>query len=160
MINNAGIIHTALFQMTSQDKIKEVFQVNLFSQTLFTQYILKSMLRKKNGSIIFISSNSAMDGNIGRSAYSSSKAAIISLSKTLSRELGGVNIRVNTIAPGLTMTDMMKNNTSEKAVKEYTSAVFLQRLGKPNEIADLALFLSSDKSKYITGQVIRADGGI
>ena len=160
LINNAGIIHTALFQMTSQDKIKEIFQVNLFSQTLFTQYILKSMLRKKNGSIIFISSNSAMDGNIGRSAYSSSKAAIISLSKTLSRELGGVNIRVNTIAPGLTMTDMMKNNTSEKAVKEYTSAVFLQRLGKPNEIADLALFLSSDKSKYITGQVIRADGGI
>ena len=82
MINNAGIIHTALFQMTSQDKIKEVFQVNLFSQTLFTQYILKSMLRKKNGSIIFISSNLHLDGNIGRSAYSSSKAAIISLSKT------------------------------------------------------------------------------
>ena len=87
--------------MTSQDKIKGGIQVNLFSQ-LYLQYILKSMLRKKNGSIIFISSNSAMDGNIGRSAYSSSKAAIISLSKTLSRELGGVNIRVNTMAPGLT----------------------------------------------------------
>ena len=94
------------------------------------------------------------------SAYSASKAAIISLSKTLSRELGGQNIRVNTVAPGLTATDMMKNNTSEKAVEEYISSVSVKRLGKPNEIADLVIFLSSDKSNYITGQVIRVDGGI
>jgi 3-oxoacyl-[acyl-carrier protein] reductase len=160
LINNAGAIHTALFQMTSQDKLKEMFQVNFFSQALFTQYILKSMIKKKNGSIIFISSNSAIDSNIGRSAYSASKAAIISLSKTLSRELGGQNIRVNTVAPGLTTTDMMKNNTSDKAVEEYVSSVSVKRLGKPNEIADLVIFLSSDKSNYITGQVIRVDGGI
>lgn len=160
LINNAGAIHTALFQMTSQDKLKEIFQVNLFSQSLFTQYILKSMIKKKNGSIIFISSNSAIDCNVGRSAYSSSKAAIIAMSKTLSRELGGLNIRVNTIAPGLTSTDMMENNTSEKVIEEYTSTLSIKRLGKPNEIADLALFLSSEKSQYITGQVIRIDGGV
>jgi 3-oxoacyl-[acyl-carrier protein] reductase len=160
LINNAGTIHTALFQMTTQEKIKEIFQVNLFSQILFTQYILKSMVKKKKGSIIFISSNSALDGNVGRSAYSSSKAGIISLSKTLSRELGAMNIRVNTVAPGLTNTDMMKDNTSEKVVENYISSVFLKRLGQPEEIANLILFLSSDKSKYITGQVIRVDGGV
>ena len=146
--------------MTTQEKIKEIFQVNLFSQILFTQYILKSMVRKKKGSIIFVSSNSALDGNVGRSAYSSSKAGLIALSKTLSRELGAMNIRVNTVAPGLTNTDMMKENTSKKVVEEYISSVFLKRLGKPEEIANLALFLSSDESKYITGQVIRVDGGV
>jgi 3-oxoacyl-[acyl-carrier protein] reductase len=101
-----------------------------------------------------------LDGNVGRSAYSSSKAGIISLSKTLSRELGAMNIRVNTVAPGLTNTDMMKDNTSEKVVENYISSVFLKRLGQPEEIANLILFLSSDKSKYITGQVIRVDGGV
>jgi len=160
LINNAGTIHTALFQMTSSKKLKEIFQVNFFSQTIFTQYILKSMMRRKNGSIVYISSSSAIDSNIGRSAYSASKAALISQAKTLSKELGPLNIRVNTIAPGLTNTDMMKDNTPAELIKEVTSNLSLKRIGEPNEIANLALFLASDLSSYITGQVIRIDGGM
>lgn len=160
LINNAGTIHTALYQMTSIKKLKEIFQINFFSQTIFTQYILKSMIRKKNGSIIYISSSSAIDSNLGRSAYSASKAAIISQSKTLSKELGSLNIRVNTIAPGLTSTDMMKDNTPAEVIKEVTSNLSLKRVADPEEIANLALFLASDLSSYITGQVIRIDGGM
>ena len=118
------------------------------------------MIKRKNGSIIYISSSSALDSNIGRSAYSASKAALISQSKTLSKELGSLNIRVNTIAPGLTNTDMMNENTSLEVIKEVTSNLSLKRIGEPNEIANLALFLASDLSSYITGQVIRIDGGM
>ena len=160
LINNAGVIHNALYQMTSIKKLKEIFQVNFFSQTIFTQYIIKSMIKKKNGSIVYISSSSAIDSNVGRGAYSASKAALISQSNTLSRELGSSNIRVNTIAPGLTNTDMMRDNTSAEIIKEVTSNLSLKRAAEPNEIANLALFLASDLSSYITGQVIRADGGM
>ena len=97
---------------------------------------------------------------MGRSAYSASKAALISQSKTLSKELGVFNIRVNTIAPGLTNTDMMNNNTTIEKIKEVTSGLSLKRVAEPNEIANLVLFLSSDLSSYITGQVIRIDGGM
>ena len=160
LINNAGVIHNALYQMTSIKKLKEIFQVNFFSQKIFTQYIIKSMIKKKNGSIVYISSSSAIDSNVGRGAYSASKAALISQSSTLSRELGSSNIRVNTIAPGLTNTDMMRDNTSAEIIKEVTSNLSLKRAAEPNEIANLALFLASDLSSYITGQVIRADGGM
>lgn len=160
LVNNAATIHTGLFQMTPVKKFKEIFETNFFSQTQFTQYILKSMIKKKSGSIIGIASTSALDGNEGRSAYSSSKAAMISQAKTLSRELGVHNVRVNIIAPGLTDTDMMKNNTPEKISKDVISRVSLRRVAKPNEIANVVLFLSSDLSSYITGQVIRVDGGV
>ena len=160
LVNNAATIYTALFQMTSIKKLKETFETDFFSQTLFTQYILKSMIKKKSGSILYISSSSALDGNEGRSAYSSAKAAIIAQAKTLSREVGMYNIRVNTIAPGLTDTDMMKENTPKEIVNEVTSRTSLRRIANPQEIANAALFLSSDLSSYITGQVIRVDGGM
>jgi len=155
LVNNAAIIHTALFQMTSMKKLKELFETDFFSQTLFTQYILKSMIRKKAGSILYISSSSALDGNEGRSAYSSAKSALITQSKVLSRELGVHNIRVNAIAPGLTNTDMMKKNTPEEILNEVISRISLKRIANPEEIANVALLLSSDLSSYITGQVIR-----
>ena len=160
LVNNAAIIHTALFQMTSLKKLKEVFETNFFSQTIFTQYILKSMIRKKTGSILYISSSSALDGNEGRSAYSSAKAAMITQAKVLSREVGLYNIRVNAIAPGLTNTDMMKKNTPEEILSEVKSRISLKRIADPEEIANVALLLSSDLSSYITGQVIRVDGGM
>ena len=160
LVNNAATIYTALFQMTSIKKLKETFETDFFSQTLFTQYILKSMIKKKSGSILYISSSSALDGNEGRSAYSSAKAAIIAQAKTLSREVGKYNIRVNVIAPGLTDTDMMKENTPKEIVNEVTSRTSLRRIANPQEIANAALFLSSDLSSYITGQVIRVDGGM
>ena len=160
LVNNAATIYTALFQMTSIKKLKETFETDFFSQTLFTQYILKSMIKKKSGSILYISSSSALDGNEGRSAYSSAKAAIIAQAKALSREVGMYNIRVNAIAPGLTDTDMMKENTPKKIVNEMASRNSLRRIANPQEIANAALFLSSDLSSYITGQVIRVDGGM
>ncbi len=160
MINNAAMIHTAIFQMTSIKKLKEVFEIDFFSQTNFTQYILKSMVKNKKGSILYISSSSALDGNEGRSAYSSAKSALITQSKVLSRELGVHNIRVNTIAPGLTDTDMMKENTTQETIKDVLSRVSLRRIASAGEIANTALFLSSDLSSYITGQVIRVDGGM
>ena len=122
--------------------------------------MLKSMVRKKSGSIIYISSSAAIDGNEGRSAYAASKSAINSQAKVLSNELGIHNVRVNSIAPGLTNTDMMSKNTPEKAIEETLSKVSMRRLGKPEEIANVALFLSSDMSSYLTGQVIRVDGGM
>ena len=160
LINNAAMIHTAIFQMTSIKKLKEVFEIDFFSQTNFTQYILKSMVKNKKGSILYISSSSALDGNEGRSAYSSAKSALITQSKVLSRELGVHNIRVNTIAPGLTDTDMMKENTTQETIKDVLSRVSLRRIASTEEIANTALFLSSDLSSYITGQVIRVDGGM
>ena len=160
LVNNAGIIHTALFNMTSQKKLKEIFEVNFFSQSLLTQSLVKTMIKSKKGSIIYISSTSAMDGNEGRSAYSASKAAIISQAKVLSKELGNYNIRVNVIAPGLTETDMMINNTSKEAIEKTIQQISLKRVATPNEIANSVLFLSSDLSSYITGQTIRVDGGM
>ena len=160
LVNNAAIIHSSLFQMTPIKKLKEIFETNFFSQTLFTQYILKSMIKKKGGSIIGISSSSALDGNEGRSAYSSTKAAMIAQAKTLSREFGVHNIRVNIIAPGLVDTDMMKNNTPENILKDLIPRISLKRIGIPNEIASVVLFLASDLSSYMTGQVIRVDGGM
>ena len=160
LVNNAATIHTSIFQMTSVKKLKELFEVNFFSQTIFTQYILKSMIKNKKGSIVYISSSSALDGNEGRSAYSSAKAAIIAQAKVLSRELGVHNIRVNSIAPGLTNTDMMKKNHQEEIVNEIVSRISLRRIANPEEIANVVLLLSSDLTSYITGQVIRVDGGM
>jgi len=160
LVNNAAIIHTAIFQMTSIKKLKEVFEINFFSQTIFTQYILKSMIKNKKGSIVYISSSSALDGNEGRSAYSSSKSAIIAQAKVLSRELGVHNIRVNSIAPGLTNTDMMKENHKKEIISDVLSRTSLRRIADPEEIANVVLLLSSDLTSYITGQNIRVDGGM
>jgi 3-oxoacyl-[acyl-carrier protein] reductase len=160
LVNNAGAIQTSLFQMTSLKDVKEIFEINFFAQTIFTQFIIKSMVKKKSGSVIYISSSSATDGNIGRNAYASSKAAINSQAKVLSKELGVYNIRVNVISPGLTDTDMMSKNTPKNIQENVIANTSLKRIGKPEEIANTALFLSSEMSNYITGQIIRVDGGM
>ncbi len=160
LVNNAASIFTGLFQMTSIEQVKNLFQINFFSQTLFTQTILKSILRNKKGSIINISSTAGIDGGEGRTLYASTKAAIIAQSKSLSKELGKFNIRVNSIAPGLTDTDMMRNNTKKEMIDQIILNQSIQRLGKPNDIANASLFLASDLSDFITGQTIRVDGGM
>ena len=118
------------------------------------------MNKNNNSSIIYISSTAALDGNEGRSAYSATKSSLIAQAKVLSREVGQNNIRVNTIAPGLTNTEMMKNNTPEKYIDELKLRTSLKRVGSPEEIANVALFLASNLSSYITGQTIRVDGGM
>ena len=160
LVNNAGTIYTSLFSMTSQKKFKEIFDINFFSQLEFSQYLIKTMIRQKRGNIIFISSTSGIDSNIGRSAYSASKGAIIVNAKTMARELGTYQIRVNSIAPGLTKTLMMSKNTNLENIKKYIDSTSLKRAAMPQEIANSALFLASDLSSYITGQTLRVDGGI
>ena len=160
LVNNAGIIYTGLFQMTPVDKMKEIFEINYFSQMLLTQYIARIMARQKKGSIINISSSAAIECNEGRTAYAASKSAMICSTKVMAKELAGSNIRVNAIAPGLTETDMMRGSTSEDALKSTLERICMERVARPEEIANAVLFLSSDMSSYITGQVLRVDGGM
>ena len=160
LVNNAGIIHSSLFQMTNIDDMKNLFEINYFSQLAFTQIIIKKIIKAKNPSIINIASNAALDSFAGRSSYSSSKSAMISFSKILSKELGRKNVRVNCIAPGLTNTELMKNSHTEKIINETINRTSLQRIADPEDIANVALFLASDLSKHITGETIRVDGGL
>ena len=160
LINNAGIIDTSLFQMTKIEKIKQIFDINFFSQLEFTQIIIKKMLKNKGSSIINISSTAALDPVKGRIAYSASKSALISFSQILSKELSKFNIRVNVIAPGLVDTDLMHESHSEEIINTVLRNTSVNRLGQASEIANLALFLASDLSSYINGQVIRIDGGM
>jgi len=159
LVNNAGMLFNSLFQMTSEKQLQEMFQVNYFSQVYLTQIISRGMTKNKTGNIIFVSSTSGINGDYGRFAYSSSKAAILSTVKTLSKELSNYNIRVNAVSPGLTETDLMLSNTKEDILKSEIEKISLKRIASTNEIADIILFLASEKSSYINGQNIVADGG-
>ena len=160
LVNNAGEIFTALFQMTSVEKIEHMLKINYVSQMLFTQYISRQMMKQRFGNIINVSSSAALNANRGRVAYASSKAALITATRVLAKELGPYNIRANVIAPGLTDTGMMKNSTSEEALNETIDRLCLKRVADPDEIAKSILFLSSDLSSYVTGHVLRVDGGM
>jgi 3-oxoacyl-[acyl-carrier protein] reductase len=160
LVNNAGATHNALFLMTTREKLLQMFEVNFFSQYVFTQYIVKLMLRGKCGSIVNIASTAALDGNPGRSAYGASKAAVICTTKALAAELAEHGIRANAIAPGITDTDMVEQSMTEHIVCETVEQTSLRRMAKPVEIANAALFLASELSSYVTGQVIRVDGGM
>ena len=159
LVNNAGSISTSLFQMTPLANVKEMFDVNFFSMFQFTQGIVKLMV-KNGGSVINLSSSAGIEGNEGRVSYASSKSAVITFGQVISRELGRNNIRVNTIAPGLTETEMMIDSTPEDVLRQTLERISLHRTAKPNEIANVALFLASNLSSYMTGQVLRADGGM
>lgn len=159
LVNIAGITRDALFSMVTMDQLHETFQVNFFSQIIFSQYMVKLMLKNGKGSIINTSSISGIDGNEGQLAYSASKAALIAATKTMARELGEKNIRVNAIAPGVIMTPMT-NGLNEEVINKQLKRSKLKRQGAPEEVADLIMFLASDMSSHITGQVLRVDGGI
>jgi 3-oxoacyl-[acyl-carrier protein] reductase len=159
LVNIAGMAKDALFSMVSMDTLKLVFEVNYFSQIYLTQFVTKLMLRNGHGSIVFVSSISALDGNEGQLAYSSSKAALIGAMRTLSKELAPKGIRVNAIAPGVIDTDMNKVVPAEVIAKKIEK-MDIKRLGQPSEVASVLAFLMSDLSEYVTGQVIRIDGGI
>ncbi len=159
LVNNAGTVSNSLFQMTSLKSVRNIFEINFFSQFLLTQVYLKLLSKSKKGSIVFVSSNSANENPVGRSAYSASKAALNSLTKTISKEMGVKNLRVNAVLPGLTDTKMAKNFTKDDAINEYLNKVALKRIAKTSEIANVIAFLASDKSSYINGQLITIDGG-
>jgi len=159
LVNNAGITYNALFLMSTMAKLREVFEVNFFSQFLLSQYIAKTMMRQKKGSIINISSSAAIDGNAGRSVYGASKAAVICATRAMAAELGEYGVRVNAIAPGITRTSMLTSMT-DKVIQDTILQSDMKRLGNPDDIANAALFLASDMSSYVTGQVLRVDGGL
>jgi len=159
LVNIAGTTKDALFHMVSMESMKNIFEINFFSQIYFSQFITKLMLRNKQGSVIFVSSITAIDGNVGQLSYGSSKAALIGAMKTMSKELASKGIRVNVVAPGVIDTDMNKI-VPEDVLKEKINLMDIQRLGSANEVASTIAFLASDLSDYITGQVIRIDGGI
>lgn len=159
LVNVAGMTYNALFHMSTMDKIKEVFDIDFFSQLLVTQYITKAMVKQKSGSVINVSSVTGLDGNPGQTAYGSAKAALIGATKTLAIELAEHHIRVNAIAPGVIATDMTAALASEK-FNALVAKTKLGRAGSVDEVANVLLFLASDLSSYVTGQVVRVDGGM
>lgn len=159
LVNNIGIAFPQrMLAMTPMSAVRESFQVNVFSGLLFTQLISKSMMRNREGSVVFLSSSAAFDGG-ANIEYSAGKAAIVGAVRRLAVELGGFGIRVNAIAPGLTDTDM-GGVTSEEVKAIAVSRNVMKRLGKPEEIADAVVFLASDLSRFMTGQTLRVDGGL
>ena len=159
LVNNAGVATGGFLQMTSMSKLKEVFQINFFSQVLVTQIISKLMMRQKSGAIVNMGSVAGLENFAGYTAYGSSKAAMMYFTRTLAKELAPYNIRVNAVAPGLTNTGMA-GQMEEKAWKEMVSRTNMNRLGKPEEIANLIVWLASEEASFITGQIYRADGGM
>lgn len=159
LVNNAGVASGSFFQMTSLQDMKRVFEINFFSHILFSQGISRYMARFKTGSIINIASTAGLIGDAGTLSYGSSKAALMFATKTMATELGEMNIRVNAIAPSITKTDMF-DQMEEKARSKLIDSSALKRPAEAIEIANVALFLASDLSSYITGQVLRVDGGL
>ena len=160
VINNAGVTYTNLFTETTLDKWNEVMSINLNGAFNVTQEALKKyMLSNKNGSIINISSIDGISGSSCEVAYSTSKAGIIGMTKALAKELAMSNVTVNAIAPGAISTDMLYDNYEESDLEIVKDEIPMKRFGTPEEIAELAYFLASDKARYITGQVISPNGG-
>lgn len=161
LVNNAGISpeKNTIFQMTKFDDIEYVMKVNFTSAMKLTQHILKFMLRQKRGSIVNLSSVVALYGDPSQLAYAASKGAIASATLKLASEYGGMNIRVNAIAPGLTRTDMLdfiNPNYMDRLIGE----TMLGRIADPREIANTVAFLASDLSSFVTGQIIKVNGGL
>lgn len=159
LVNNAGVTLNKLFLMTTISEIQEQMDINFKATFLISQYISKLMQKHKKGSIVNISSISAVGGDCGRSLYGATKAAVSSLTKTMADELGDSGIRVNAVAPGFIDTDMMQYMTKE-VIDHNLNFSKLKRIGTPQEIANVVTFLVSDLASYITGQIINVDGGI
>lgn len=159
LVNNAGVATGGLLQMSPLPAVRDVFDVNFFGPFLLTQGLSRYMLRGKSGSIINIASTAGQLGHAGTSTYGASKAALMLATKAWATELGRSGIRVNAIAPSVTRTEMMAQ-MDPKALERLVESSSLKRPAEPREIADVAVFLGSRLSSYVTGQVLRVDGGI
>ena len=159
-INNAGISKDSLLLRLNPAQWDEVMETNLKSVFNMTKQVIRPMMKAKKGSIVNMSSIIGIRGNAGQSSYAASKAGIIGFTKSVAHELGSRNIRCNAIAPGFVETDMTHYLKDEEGAKSFLAKIPLNRFGSAAEIADTALFLASDLSSYITGQVISVCGGL
>jgi len=160
LVNNAGICDYSLFTDISEDSFMNMINTNLTSVFNITKSVLnKTMIREKNASIINISSIWGITGSSCEVHYSTSKAGVIGMTKSLAKELGLSNITVNSIAPGVIETDMIAN-LSKEDINSLKKEIPLNRIGNPSDISGMAVFLASDNARYITGQVITIDGGM
>lgn len=159
LVNNAGVLVDTLITMLDRATLERIFNVNVFAVFEMMSYASRIMAKQKSGNIINISSICGDEGGMrGQTAYSSSKGAVIALTKTAAKELGQFNIRVNSVAPGFIDTDMFRSGPGETQ-KQLVNGVYLsKRVGLPEEVADLCVFLASKKSSYINGENIRVDG--
>lgn len=159
LVNNAGITRDTLLMRMTEEQWDAVISVNLKSVFNLTKAVLPSMLKQKSGSIINISSVVGISGNAGQSNYSASKAGITGFTKSVAKELGSRNIRCNAVAPGFIITEMTDKLPPE-IKSDWISKIPLRRGGTPDDVANTALFLASDLSSYITGQIIQVCGGM
>jgi len=159
LVNNAGITRDGLMMRMSEQQWDAVINVNLKSAFNFIHALTPVMLKQRSGSIINMSSVVGVHGNAGQANYSASKAGMIGLAKSIAKELGSRGIRANAIAPGFIITEMT-HQLSEEVREEWAKQIPLKRGGTPEDVANAALFLASDLSSYITGQVIQVDGGM
>lgn len=159
LVNNAGILDDALIGMVTPKQINDTFSINTFSILYTCQYAARLMARNQSGSIINLASIIGTNGNLGQAVYGGSKAAVIGITKSLSKELAKDNICVNAIAPGFIKTDMAGSIPEDK-FKERMESIAMNRIGEPSDIANTAVFLGSNLASYITGQVIGVDGGM
>lgn len=159
LINNAGITRDGLFIGMKEKDWDEVININLKGAFLCTKAVIRGMIKQKYGKIVNISSVVGVIGNPGQANYSASKAGIIGFTKSIAKEVASRNITVNAIAPGFIETDMTKK-LPESIKESMIETVPMKKYGRPEDVANLAIFLSSDKAGYITGQVIHVDGGM
>ena len=159
LVNNAGITKDNIFPRLKQDEWDSVIDTNLTGSFRTSQRAIKGMMKNKWGRILFISSIAGISGNTGQSNYAASKAGMIGLAKTISKELGSRNITSNVIAPGYIDTDMTSFLNDEQK-EDIIGQLSIKRVGKPEDIANIVSFLCSDESEYITGQVFPVDGGL
>ena len=159
VVNNAGIMEDAVLQMVAGDMIQRTYQTNVFALIDVTKRASRLMLRNKKGSIINLTSIIGIEGAKGQSIYSSSKSAVIGFTKSISKELAHLNIRVNGVAPGFIKTEMTNNINLEMREKNLES-IAMGRFGSAEDVAKVILFLASDLSEYVTGQIIGVDGGM
>ena len=159
LVNNAGITRDNLILRLTEGDWDQVMEVNLKSVFNMSKHVLKTMLRQRSGSIINMSSVVGVFGNAGQTNYSASKAGIIGFTKSLAKELGSRNIRCNAIAPGYIETDMTQG-LPEQTREAFLAGIPLKRMGSPEDVSNTCVFLGSDMSVYITGQVISVCGGL
>jgi 3-oxoacyl-[acyl-carrier protein] reductase len=159
LVNNAGILVDTLITMLDGATLRNIYEVNVFSVFEMMSYASRIMSKQKSGTIINIASICGDEGGMrGQTAYSSSKGAVIALTKTAAKELGEFNVRVNAVSPGFIDTDMFRSGPIEIQEKLVDGVYLNRRVGLPNEVANVCLFLASDNSSYVNGENIRVDG--